>query len=74
MDGRHLCASWTNLQRGSYTGYERGRLPLDVKLDRILTHRIWGFPIMLALLCGVFWLTIIGSNYPSDWLNQLLVV
>ena len=54
-------------------GYERGRLPLDVKLDRILTHRIWGFPIMLALLCGVFWLTIIGSNYPSDWLNQLLV-
>lgn len=54
-------------------GYERGRLPLDVKLDRILTHRIWGFPIMLALLCGVFWLTIIGSNYPSDWLNKLLV-
>ena len=54
-------------------GYERGRLPLDVKLDRILTHRIWGFPIMLGLLCGVFWLTIIGSNYPSDWLNKLLV-
>lgn len=54
-------------------GNQRGRLPLDVKLDRILTHRIWGFPIMLALLCGVFWLTIIGSNYPSDWLNQLLV-
>ncbi len=54
-------------------GNERGRLPLDVKLDRILTHRFWGFPIMIALLCGVFWLTIIGSNYPSDWLNRLLV-
>jgi ferrous iron transport protein B homolog len=54
-------------------GNKRGRLPLDVKLDRILTHRFWGFPIMVALLCGVFWLTIIGSNYPSDWLNQLLV-
>ena len=24
-------------------GNERGRLPLDIKLDRILTHRIWGF-------------------------------
>lgn len=54
-------------------GNERGRLPLDVKLDRILTHRFWGFPIMIALLCGVFWLTIIGSNYPSSWLNELFV-
>ncbi|QUB47048.1 ferrous iron transport protein B [Prevotella sp. oral taxon 475] len=52
---------------------ERGRLPLDVKLDRILTHRLWGFPIMISLLGVVFWLTIIGSNYPSDWLNRLLV-
>ncbi|MGP1350527.1 MAG: ferrous iron transport protein B [Hoylesella marshii] len=50
-----------------------GRLPLDIKLDRILTHRFWGFPIMVALLAFVFWLTIIGSNYPSDWLNELLV-
>ena len=51
----------------------RGRLPFDVKLDRILTHRFWGFPIMVALLGVVFWLTIIGSNYPSGWLNELLV-
>ena len=54
-------------------GNERGRLPLDIKLDRILTHRIWGFPIMVALLCCVFWLTIIGSNYPSTWLNEILI-
>lgn len=54
-------------------GNSRGRLPLDIKLDRILTHRFWGFPIMIALLGFVFWLTIIGSNYPSDWLNELLV-
>ena len=50
-----------------------GRLPFDVKLDHILTHRFWGFPIMVALLGVVFWLTIIGSNYPSGWLNELLV-
>lgn len=52
---------------------QRGRLPFDVRLDRILTHRFWGFPIMVALLGVVFWLTIIGSNYPSGWLNELLV-
>ena len=50
-----------------------GLLPLDVKLDRILTHRFWGFPIMLVLLSLVFWFTIIGANYPSAWLDSLLV-
>lgn len=54
-------------------GYAGGRLPFDVKLDRILTSRRWGFPIMLLLLGGVFWLTIIGSNYPSAFLSDVLV-
>lgn len=51
----------------------RGRSPIDIKLDRILTSRTWGFPIMIGLLALVFWLTIVGSNYPSGWLNELLV-
>jgi ferrous iron transport protein B len=38
----------------------------DEKLDRILTSRIWGFPIMLLGLATVFWLTIVGANYPSQ--------
>lgn len=54
-------------------GNQRGRSPLDVRLDRILTSRLWGFPIMIGLLALVFWLTIVGSNYPSSWLNELLV-
>ncbi len=54
-------------------GNQRGRLPLDVKLDKVLTHRIWGFPIMLSLLSLVFWITIIGSNYPSSWLNEVFI-
>ena len=53
--------------------YAGGRLPLDVRLDRILTSRAWGFPIMLLLLGGVFWLTIVGSNVPSELLSDLLV-
>ena len=56
-----------------HQAYASGRLPFDVKLDRILTSRRWGFPIMLLLLGGVFWLTIIGSNYPSAFLSDLLV-
>ena len=40
----------------------------DRKLDRILTSKLTGIPIMLALLCGALWITIAGANYPSDML------
>ncbi|MCB6364963.1 ferrous iron transporter B [Intestinibacillus massiliensis] len=44
----------------------------DRKIDRILTSRCTGIPIMLLLLAGVFFLTITGANYPSDMLSKLL--
>jgi ferrous iron transport protein B len=47
----------------------RGRVfDWDWKLDRILTSKIWGFPIMLGILATVFWLTIKGANVPSAML------
>ncbi|MGN1480685.1 ferrous iron transport protein B [Porcipelethomonas sp.] len=45
--------------------YERDR-----KIDRILTNRIFGIPIMLGLLGIIFWLTIVGANYPSQLLSK----
>lgn len=42
----------------------------DRKLDRILTSPLTGFPIMLLMLLGIFWLTITGANYPSQLLSQ----
>lgn len=38
------------------------------KIDKILTSKIWGIPIMLAILFVCFYLTIIGANYPSSLL------
>ena len=40
----------------------------DRKIDSILTSRIFGLPIMIALLGLVFWITIEGANFPSDML------
>ncbi|QGP93831.1 Nucleoside recognition [Neomoorella glycerini] len=48
------------------------RRDLDWRLDAILTSRLWGYPIMLALLAFVFWLTLKGANYPSALLASLL--
>lgn len=45
----------------------------DRALDRILTSRLWGFPIMIALFALMFWITIAGANAPSGWLAWLLV-
>ncbi|WAA13451.1 nucleoside recognition domain-containing protein [Fervidibacillus halotolerans] len=41
------------------------------KLDRIFTSKIFGFPIMLAMLGVVFYITIAGANYPSSLLANL---
>lgn len=46
---------------------------LDRAIDAVVTHRIWGFPIMLALLGAVLWITIIGANYPSQLLSDFLI-
>ena len=43
-----------------------------VKFDRIITSKKYGIPIMLLTLGFILWLTIIGSNYPSDLLNKWL--
>lgn len=51
----------------------RPRFDWDHWLDQVLTSRIWGFPIMLALFAFMFWLTISGANIPSGWLSWLLV-
>lgn len=42
----------------------------DRRLDRLLTSRATGYPVMLLGLAGVLWLTIAGANAPSEWLAR----
>lgn len=42
----------------------------DRKIDKILTSKTFGIPIMILLLGVVFWLTITGANYPSAMLSK----
>jgi ferrous iron transport protein B len=49
-----------------------GRRGLDIVLDRIITSRLWGLPLMLLGLAAVFWVTIVGANYPSQLLATSL--
>lgn len=44
----------------------------DLKIDRVLTGKKAGIPVMLSLLAVTFWLTIAGANVPSQLLGNLL--
>ncbi len=44
----------------------------DRALDRIFLGKHLGVPIMLLLLAGILWLTMVGANYPSAWLSEAL--
>ena len=48
--------------------YQKDSYDKTRKIDRILTSKIWGIPIMLGILFICFYITIIGANYPSSWL------
>lgn len=52
---------------------EKPRFDWERGLDRLLTNRWTGFPVMLVILAVVFWLTIAGANVPSAMLATLLV-
>ena len=44
----------------------------ELFIDRLVTSRFLGILLMLMLFLLVFWLTIIGSNYPSSVLYDFL--
>lgn len=40
------------------------------KIDKILTSKKFGIPIMLLFFALIFWITIVGANYPSQLLSN----
>ncbi len=61
-EGERICEG--AVKREGYHSFDR-------KADRILTGKIFAYPVMLLLLVFIFWLTIVGANYPSQLLSQL---
>ena len=53
-----ICNQVCKYTKNKYNSFDR-------KIDKILTSKITGIPIMIIFLGIVFWITIVGSNYPS---------
>ena len=60
------------LCEGVVTIPNQKRPPAQRRIDRLVTSRRYGYPLMLLLLAFVFWLTIQGANIPSRYLSTAL--
>ena len=60
----NICKSVCTYENTNYSGRDR-------KIDKILTSKIFGFPIMILFLGIIFWITIVGANYPSELLFSM---
>jgi ferrous iron transport protein B len=59
-------------ERALERGRPRGQ-GFNAAVDKVLTSRLVGVPVMVVLLAVVFWITIVGANYPSAALSALLM-
>ena len=60
------------LSKETVTFENRQYNSIDRKIDRVLTSKIFGLPVMLALLAMILWLTVEGANLPSSILADFL--
>lgn len=63
LTAEEICAGTIHYDKETYDQRDR-------RIDRILTGKWTGFPVMLLLLAGVFWITISGANGLSQILSQ----
>lgn len=52
---------------------EKPRFDVDRFVDKLVTSKWTGFPIMFLILAAVFWITIVGANVPSAMIASVLV-
>ncbi|MDO5557472.1 MAG: ferrous iron transport protein B [Clostridia bacterium] len=64
IKSQEICQKVCKYKKGNYK-------KKDERIDKILTSKFLGIPIMIAFLGVIFWITIVGANYPSQMLSNL---
>lgn len=63
VSAERIAKNAVTYQREKYSGSDR-------RIDRLLTSKWFGYPVMLLMVALIFWITITGANYPSEWLSR----
>jgi ferrous iron transport protein B len=45
---------------------------LSDRMDAVLTHRVWGWAVFMAVLALMFFCIFTVAQYPMDWINSLV--
>lgn len=64
-EAENICKDSVTYEKGRYSKFDR-------KIDKILTSKLTGFPIMIILLAIILWITISAANYPSQLISDFL--
>jgi len=64
LEAESICKEVIRYENNKYKDRDR-------KIDKVLTSKIFGIPIMILFLGIILWLTIAGANYPGELLTKL---
>jgi len=70
MDAKYAFIHGVLAKANYKEGKENDTYKLTHKLDAIITHKFWGFPIFFFLLYVMFQVTFTVGQYPMDWIDQ----
>lgn len=58
----------------TYIPNRKHKTTISDKIDSILTHKIWGFPIFLLIMFIMFYATFEIGKYPQEWIENLVAL
>lgn len=64
MEATRICREVVSYENLNY--YKKERM-----IDKFLTNKLTGIPIMILFTLFLFWITIVGANYPSEFLFSI---
>ena len=70
MDAKYGFINGALKEAGYATGKQKDTYRTTHRIDAVLSHRIWGFPVFFAILFVMFHTTFVLGQYPMDWIES----
>jgi len=55
----------------TYQAEEQQKVSVSQKIDRVLTHKLWGLPVFFAIIWFIFFTTFRLGDLPMGWIESL---
>ena len=58
--------------RETYTAGHDSRQTVSDRIDAVVTHRVWGYPVFLLVMLLMFYCTFAIGAYPQEWIAMVV--